>query len=254
MSLDEHLDKMAHYASAEAWEEHQDEDSMAYSSAPLDNFFNDNILTLIYHSAQGLNSGLEGIKKHLDAVSTCHLPGSTSARAAVALGRLVRAYSGNTREFRQSSPQQWFDLALELDSVVGAYELADTLLDSRGLRVELDEDRDLMPRLKRLRPYPGRNTPTVPDDVAQTWVQGARVVVRHLPQSFNGWEREDFSCAVACIMRYLTLLPPYRFTGSQDEVAQRQAALRWLKPAWDALINDYPGEDVDRRTLVEQQL
>lgn len=133
------------------------------------------------------------------------------------LGRFVRENYGNAYDKPgKSSPKQWFDLARQLNSVVGAHELADA------------------------------------------WFLGARVTTRHLQRRFSGWTHEEFHCALSCIVNYLTLLPAHRLTVPSEAVAQRQAAVRWLKPVWNTLINvasDYqPVQSGYRAALIEQQL
>lgn len=262
MTHEQHLDTMAHYLSSNRPQDHLANDTCSRddsSAAPFGNFFGDDFLALIYRSTEAHRPMLASIKTNLQVVSSRCKPRHQRAQAAVMLGRFVREHYGSSYdEPGKSSPEQWFDLARQLNSVVGAHELANTLLAEYGWKVEFDLDQDPLPRLVREPDEPYRAPPTPAYDLVDAWFLGARVTTRHLQRCFSGWTREDFHCALACIVNYLSLLPAHRGSVPGEVVAQRQTALRWLKPVWNALINvasdDQPVSSGYRAALIEQQL
>lgn len=262
MNDERHLNKIAHYLNAGTPQNHLTNNDPAQdgsSEAPFGNFFGDDFLTLLYRSTDACRPTLASVKANLQTVGTRREPRHHRAQAAVVLGRFVREHYGSAyNEPGKSTPNQWFDLARQLNSVVGAYELANTLLTEREWEVEFDLDRDPLPRLVRVPDQSDRPAPTATLDLADAWFLGARVTTRHLQRRFSGWTREDFHCALACIVNYLTLLPSRRPSVPGEAVAQRRMALRWLKPVWNTLINvasdHQPIQSGYRAALIEQQL
>ena len=262
MTYEKHLNKMSHYLNARTPHDHLADNVPAQddsSEAPLGNFFGDDFLMLLYHSTDACRPMLTSVKTNLQTVGDRVEPRHQRAQAAVMLGRFVREHYGSAYgEPGKSSPKQWFDLARQLNSVVGTHELANTLLAEREWEVKFDLDRDPLPRLMRVSDDLTRPAPTATHELTEAWFLGARVTTRHLQRRFSGWTREDFHCALACIVNYLTLLPSRRTAVSGEAVAQRQAALRWLKPVWNRLINvtsdHHLVQNGYRAALIEQQL
>lgn len=262
MTYERHLNKMSHYLNAGTPQDHLADHTQSQddpSEAPFGNFFGDDFLMLLYRSTDACRPMLASVKTNLQTVGSRREPRHQRAQAAVMLGRFVREHYGSTYdEPGKSSPKQWFDLARQLNCVVGAHELANTVLAQHEWKVEFDLDQDPLPRLVRELDDSDRPAPTATHDLANAWFLGARVTTRHLQRRFSGWTREDFHCALACIVNYLTLLPSRRPSVPGEAVAQRQAALRWLKPVWNNLINvasDYqPVPSGYGAALIEQQL
>jgi hypothetical protein len=227
-------------------------------AAPFGNFFGDDLLTLLYHSTGLCSRTLGETKAMLAMVCDRHAARHLRAQAAVGLGRFVQARHRKTLHAvpGNSPPAEWFRLARELNSVVGALALANVLLAQCDLRVEFDLDTDPLPRLAPS----GENgsAPVVSREVAQAWYKGARVSLRHVQRQFTGWGQEDFCCALACIVNYLTLLPTRAIGASMQPVAQRREALAWIKPLWNQLMAVAPTHaeqpEAYRGALVEQQL
>lgn len=106
-------------------------------TAPLNSFFVDDFLTLLYlsepeHISQiESNDNLPYIKSLLSQVSDRSYAKHQRAAAAVDIGRFVRKREkkpGKDWPFtKRQRSISWFQLARELGSVVGATELANTL-------------------------------------------------------------------------------------------------------------------------------
>ncbi|MCI2810998.1 AAA family ATPase [Eoetvoesiella caeni] len=227
--------------------------------APLGNFFNDDLFTLLYRSENTYPASLAQVREDLLTVSGTR-PRHVRATAALALGRFLQVRC-EPSEFQvgSSSPVRWFQLARELNSVVGAAEVANALLAQEGKRVTLDLSIDPLPKLVQIKGTDDDDGQRhVKHRVAQAWYLGARVGLRHVQRGFSGWDAESFTCALSCVVNYLTLLPPRHGFESPRPRAERREALKWLKPFWNKLIVAASRQHVDpqayRDALVEQQL
>jgi hypothetical protein len=227
-------------------------------TAPMNNFFGDDLLTLLYHSTGACAVHLGRTKALLIAISDTHAPRHLRAAAAVDLGRFVqsrhRVEAGEI--LGSSSPLDWFRLARELNSVVGALAYANGLLGQSGQSVRFDLDADPLPRL--VGRSKSETAPCASDNVARAWYLGARVVLRHVQRRFAGWGQEDFCCALACVVNYLTLLPRRPFGEFVFPIVRRREALEWIKPMWNRLITAAADQALEperyRAALIEQQL
>lgn len=240
--------------------EFPDDGAAELPEAPLGNFFGDEFLTLLYRSHDPCSYSLAPIKQHLVDVSTPGRPRHLRAAAAVALGRFVQMrHSDAGNCIGNSTPRDWFYLARQLNSVVGALALANTFLTDRGQRVDFDLEKDPLPRFVQFGERIGRSTPGIHEKVAHAWYLGARLTLRHVQRDFGGWDQESYHCALACIVNYLTLLPPERsLPDDASHVVRRREALIWIKPLWNRLIvaasQQARSPDAYRAALVEQQL
>src|SRR3546814_6675336 len=82
------------------------------------------------------------------------------AAAAVALGRFIhRRYQEDHFRAGSSRPEQWFHLARELNSVIGAWALVNLRLREYNLRIEFDLNVDPLPRLVYINERSSRATP-----------------------------------------------------------------------------------------------
>jgi len=227
--------------------------------APLGNFFNDDLFTLLYRSENTYPTSLAQVREDLFTVSGKG-PRHVRATAALALGRFLQGRC-EPGEFQAGgrSPVRWFQLARDLNSVVGAAEAANALLAQEGKRVNFDLSIDPLPKLVQIKGTDDADGQRhVKHRVAQAWYLGARVGLRHVQRGFSGWDAESFTCALNCVVNYLTLLPPRHGFESARPLAERREALKWLKPFWNKLIVAASAQHVDpqayRDALIEQQL
>lgn len=153
---------------------------------------------------------------------------------------------------------QWFELARQLNSVVEAVELANAFLRQDGQRVELNLDIDPLPQLLQTKESTSNRKPHVGNRVADAWYLGARVGLCHVQRGFSDWDKESFSCALSCVVNYLSLFPARRLSESHKPVAQRRQALSWVQPYRNKLMVatsvKYASPQAHRDALVEQQL
>lgn len=227
--------------------------------APLNNFFGDDFLTLLYFHKEPCAPGLGRYQESLHVVSNKKAPHRERIGAALALGRFVslRYADSGFHQRGVSRSIDWFLLARQLGSVVGGLAYANALLAEAKQSVQFDLDRDPLPQLAQDMKQVSSGEISPSDAVCQAWYLGARAALRRVQRGFAGWETEDFNCALACVVNYLTLLPQQRFS-QRSQLPQRRAALAWLKPLWNRLIAAAPEHAPDpqayRAALVEQQL
>ncbi|MGB3423952.1 MAG: AAA family ATPase [Castellaniella sp.] len=227
--------------------------------APLDNFFGDDWLTLLYFYTESCRPMLECHRENLKTVADKKASRQDRIDAALALGELV-ALRGSTADScgrGVSRPTDWFRFARQLGSVQGALSYANALLDADKQSVQFDKDKDLLPQLVWTSKDDSSDEPAPSSKVCDAWLVGVRVALRHVQRDFDGWGDRTFGCALACVVNYLTLLPQIRL-GRALQVAQRQAALVWIKPLWNRLIAAASERGFDtkryRAFLIEQKL
>lgn len=258
MERDEFTDALSDFLSDEACDEVLGGEARD-GRAPLNNFFGDEFLTLLYFHQGPCAHGLKRYRKSLETVSNPKAQRRRRIEAALALGNFVESrYAGSGLRGRGTShPADWFLLARQLGSVVGALAYADALLAENEQKVQCDLDCDPLPRLVRSAKSDGGGVLHPSEEVCQAWCQGARTALSHMQRSFAGWDVHAFDCALACVVNYLTLLPGSRF-GQTSQLPQRRAALAWLAPLWNRLIaaasRRAPNPKAYRAALIEQQM
>jgi hypothetical protein len=230
-------------------------------SGPFNNFFQDDMLTLLSRNTDRLPHKLDQLKRFLEIVADKRKPRHERARAAVEVGRYVRAYHGSTRSSAEggtSKPQDWFRLATDLNSVVGAWELANEYLAQGMLTVELDTRTQLLPTLRCTKPGEATTELRLDQGALNAWWVGSRIALRHLQCQFKGWEAEAFRAAIACIVNWLALRPhvkPFSSAG-KISIAERTASLFWINPLWKRLIaaaSETPTTNINYREYLLDQ-
>ena len=227
-------------------------------TAPLGNFFGDDLLTLLYLHEGRCQRDLEPIRENLIVVSGKR-PKHERAAAALELGRFTRKRCGGG-ELRLgcSCPSRWFELSRRLNSVEGAYEAAQFVLSREEMRLELDVDKSPLPRLFQAGKLKVAATKRIPSTAAEALYLGTRVILRHVQRRFSGWTEQTFHDASVCLIGYLTLFPRGLAFQKEESVEERRAALEWVKPLWNKLIVAESGHYFDpiarKSALIEQQL
>lgn len=242
-------------------------------TAPLNNFFNDPLLTLLYFSKDGQerhvgSDELPYIKPLLLQVVDRKIPKHVRANAAADIGCFVRRNERlPDRNSRHSNRQvsravPWFQLARELGSVVGSSELAAVFLARDGKRLVFDATQDILPRVSISEPCHTEQEDDgehMANEVIVAWKDGASVVYRHLQRRFQGWGREEFQSAFSCILSFL-MFP--RVPHLDSRIMLRREALKWINPVWSALIEIAPSKlrregtspEAVQALLIEQRL
>ncbi|MER1941974.1 hypothetical protein ABS755_14870 [Castellaniella sp. FW104-16D08] len=227
---------------------------------PLNNFFGDDLFTLLYLREGPCSRGLARIRENLEVVSNQKMPRHVRADAALVLGHFVLSRHSKVDVYARgvSHPIDWFRLARQLGSVIGGLAYANALLAEAEQSVQFSLEDDPLPRLVWDSKLEAAQAPSPDARVCQAWYMGARVALRHVQGGFTGWGPEAFGCALACVVNYLTLLPQQQRLTRLSPLPQRRAALAWLKPLWNRLIVAAPEHALDpqayRMALVEQQL
>jgi hypothetical protein len=245
-------------ALARCVEDDQEPDQGQAFEAPLNNFFDDDFLTLLYLGTGPCSPELARVKAQLSVAADGKAPRHERAEAALAVGRFVQAREPEAPAAGCGNrPIEWFALSRQLGSVVGALALANAQLAKCHLRVIFDIETDPLPQLvsETLSAHSEDEDRTVNMEVARAWNLGARVALRHVQRRFSGWDKEAFRCALACVVNYLTFSARRRF--SYAPLADRRVALVWLKPLWNRLIEAAPACERDpeacRTALIEQR-
>lgn len=219
-------------------------------SAPLNNFFHDDMLMVLSRNGDVLPRRLAELRKQLAVVSDKKLARHERAEAAVEVGRYIRDQRGKATAAigdGTSKPCQWFQLAADLNSVVGAWELANEHLAKRDLEVKLDRTVDLLPTLTFRKDRDASNEFFACPAAVNAWWLGAKIALRHLQSHFRGWEAGSFDAALACVVNWLVLWPRPTFGVLRAEVLRRRVdSLAWVNPLWKRLIEIGPKAGPDQ--------
>lgn len=258
MDRDEFLMAMAHLQHEE--ELKQEGLELPAEDPPLNYFFNDDFLTLIYFCKHNVPHRFIPIQKALNLVADENQPGYERASAAVAIGRFLTVSNHmNEPTLGRSSAYTWFELARNYGSIIGAWECANYLLERGSLRISFALDDDPFPRLIN---DDGNTCNDISPGIADAWHKGVRMLPLQVKEGFPGWGSKAYKCALACIINYLTLIPKkgsYKRLGWTDSSAieDRKNTLKWLVPAWSQIIENMSKSLelglAHHRSLVEQQ-
>ncbi len=225
-------------------------------SAPFDNFFNNDLLLLAFHSNDNLPSNLNEVRHHLYAASNEQGSDDERANAAVEIGRFVRKMSFKSN-FRNHSDQakKWFEFAAEYKSVIGVTELANELLAHKKIKVITHIEEGLLPQLVAIDENNLPRTLEVDRTIYNTWRGGMRLALRFANVSFEEWDNEHCRAALTCIVNFLTFMP-YALSGidSKTTIANKQATLKWVRPIWDSLISRFCDHSRVSENIHEQLL
>lgn len=213
--------------------------------APYDNFYNNDLLLLLYHSKDELPGELDELKQQLQIVAGGTASKRDQANAAIEIGRYVRQSASFSRRYqRVSQAAQWFELAAtEYESVVGVAELAKEMLAAEKIRVDMNFDNDLLPLLVGLDGGGDPSKLTISPRVSKVWKNGIRLAVRFSVDGFQDWEKDSVLAAISCIVNFLTFAPK---TNRSSTVIKSHAASvdlgSWVEPTWSLLIEALQGQ------------
>lgn len=251
---------LAQHLDAPARERLGEEDSLFEDppQAPYGNFFDDELFTLLYRSTDPCVGSLREAKAWLEAVADQKQARHLRARAALNLGRFVQQRRPDpiAKVLGVSLPREWFALARQMGSVIGAHAFANCLLAYDSMSVRFDLKVDPLPCV--VSKVASKGDVSVASPVSRAWYLGARTACRHVQRHFEGWGREDFGCALACVVNYLVLPSEDRGFGFHAvPVAPASQALVWMLPLWSALIrwapHKVPNPDAYHAALIDQR-
>lgn len=208
--------------------------------APFNNFFGDDLLTLLSRNTDILPDRLALLRSHLKTVSDTKRQRHLRAAAAVTLGRYVRERSNDPSYDCEHgpSPKRWFSLAVELNSVLGAWEFANEHLADRKLIVRCSYPSYLLPQLAHTTQT---KLPAQSDaETTLAWLRGIHLSLPHVHNGFKYWQLETLEAALACIVNWLTLMPKpmlrQRVRLQPRAIDERLEAMKWIWPLWERLI------------------
>src|SRR5690606_19035323 len=156
--------------------------------APFGKFFDDDLFMLIYTNPGVLPANLRVLRNKLQVVTDRKIQKRSRAKAALHLGREV-IKRAETRDALVSTDFfcaiRWLDLAMQLNSVEAAADMA--LLYLSKAKLELISDSDIsLPEFKLLS-SDGISFDESCERAEQTWYRGARITLRHIQSNFWGW-------------------------------------------------------------------
>lgn len=206
--------------------------------APFGRFFDDDLFMLIYTNPGKLPANLRVLRNKLQVVSDRKIKKRSREKAALHLGREV-VKRAETRDALVSTDFscaiKWFELAIQLNSVEAAADMA--LLYLSKAKLELISDSDIsLPEFKRLN-SDGMSFDECCERAERTWYRGARITLRHVQSNFWGWNRSTFLAAFTCILAFL-ISTPRRAEAivSGPNAEKRLNEVKWIRPLWSRLV------------------
>lgn len=239
------------------------------SPLPLNGFFGDDFLSLLFVSKETLPTHLATVKKWLLVVSDRTERKAHRAAVATLLGLWAQSNYGDhnrSGDIGASRPSQWFFLARQLNDLTGAFYYATEMMAQDQQTIDFDLQTSSLPHVISKTTSSRRMWESVRITIThgQAWAAAVRVVMCHVQRRFQGWERPEFTHALTCIVNYLALVPTHRGVSAREldverEIAERIDALKWLKPTWNRLIRVYAqchhnSEETEANLLRQQHL
>lgn len=206
--------------------------------APFGRFFDDDLFMLIYTNPGVLPANLRVLRNKLQVVSDRKIKKRSRAKAALHLGREV-VKRAKTRDALVSTDFscaiKWFDLAMQLNSVEAAADVASLYLSKAKLELISDSDISL-PEFKRVN-SDGMSFDECCERAERNWYRGARITLRHVQSNFWSWNRSTFQAAFTCILAYLISTPRRAEAIDSGANAQRRFnEVKWIRPLWSRLV------------------
>lgn len=201
-------------------------------NVPLNGFFGDDFLSLLYRSSSPPRESLEYIMVQLRIVADESQPLRRRARSAIHIGTFVEARCGEGGGPGTSRPADWFGLAKDWGSIMGVTAHTQHILALHGAHIQFE---------LKLSPFPKfvvEPPRAVIGEAAGLWAEGVRLACQHAPDGFPGWTSEELHYALSCVVNYLVLMPPqFAKTNTEKTVQTRIDALQWMRPVWNCLID-----------------
>ena len=177
-------------------------------SAPLDNFFDDPLLLMIYHSEDTLPSDLKRTRALLHTVANEGQPTGERGHAALGIANIIIKNRKQGTANSTDSSVRWLELAMRWGNIVAHRDVANFRLAESELQTCDADDRILLPSVKPLNDRHAPNSLSPTPDVRNAWERGAHLALLASSASFNGWDKECLRAALTCVYHHVVYLPP----------------------------------------------
>lgn len=177
-------------------------------SAPLENFFDNPLLLMIYHSVDTLPSDLARTRTLLYTVADEDQPSEKRAQAALGIAHMI--IEGRTQGIANAkdSSTRWLELSMRWGSIIAHRDMANLCLAESGLQTCDLDDRILLPSVKPLNErHPPKSLSPIPE-VRNIWERGAHLALQASKAAFNGWDKDCLRAALSCLYHHVVYLTP----------------------------------------------
>ncbi|MFW8567089.1 AAA family ATPase [Orrella sp. 11846] len=210
---------------------------------PLETFFGDFFLALIYSSESVLPESWAQTKECLKQVSDPAQPLDVRAKAALSIGEFVQSTVFNSNVRGRSSPQIWFKYAQVLGNPSGAMALADYVLKQNDVLIEMNLESNPIPQLESTREAQNDRF-FLPQELPEIWLSVIRMTSTAKPTEFKYWGTLDFNNVLKAIANYLSLIVTRPSKEPNADInafeakqwLKRQQDLSWIEPIWNQVL------------------
>lgn len=231
----------------------------------LESFFRDEFLQMVYLCRSSLPQQFLRLQQALDVVANPDRRDRARGVAAVEIGEFVKQLDPSNSLPWLSEPLDWFHLARNKGSIVGAWKAARCWLDKEGVSIVINVDFPFAFDFPAAFDSEGKSVKGIPLHAVDEWRQGLLMLSDRIVKDIKHWKARDYNCALACLVNHLTFIFP---AGKSSErqfdwslgkaIKYRKSSMRWVLPIWNTVIdgmvkNLYVSEERRDRLLEQQQ-
>ena len=195
--------------------------------APLDNFFGNFFLVLLYSTSCDVDSELIELRDALHEVVDESLPTRQRGVAAMCIARNLTERRGY-RRLSDDGPMPWYEYAEELGHIEAYNVHADSILSALNLEVKglpLPSLISVTNRAER------RSAEDLPEAVRKIWKKAVEHVLFATQDGFVDFDDADLASAFDIVMQYLSLHPiPHRGFNADRERVEIENMRAWGPP------------------------
>lgn len=225
-------------------------------SAPLENFFDDPLLLMIYHSRETLPSNLERTRALLYTVADETQPTDKRGDAALGIAHMVIESRKQGSSNLKDSSSRWLELGMRWGNIVAHRDMANFRLAESGLQTSDSDDRVVLPSIQSLDARTAPKTISPVPDARSAWERGAQLALLASATNFKGWDKECLRAAISCVYHHVVYLPAAYGTEGNWKTHVTELG-RWIIPLLsllsEALVAMNPSDTRLIRMLVRRQ-
>ncbi|ROT44293.1 hypothetical protein CHR62_13310 [Pusillimonas sp. NJUB218] len=224
----------------------------------LDDFFRDEFLQMVHLCRPVPRQFLE-LQQALDVVANPDRSDRARGVAAVEIGEFVKRLDPSNSLPWLSEPLDWFRFARNKGSIVGAWAAAKCWLDKEEVATILSPN-----IIHAAFDIKSKAMKGISLHAVEEWRQGLLMLSVRVVEDIKHWKERDYSCALACLVNYLTFIFP---AGKSSElqfgwslgkaIKYRKSSMRWVLPLWstviDGMVKNLYVSGKRRDHLLEQQ-